>query len=44
MRVTVELPLPAGSIELPATVVSTNVTGNLRRENLPRGMGVRFET
>jgi PilZ domain len=43
IRVTVELPLPAGSIELPAMVVSTNVTGNLRRENLPRGMGVRFE-
>ena len=43
IRVTVELPLPAGTLELPATVVSTNVTGNLRRENLPRGMGVRFE-
>lgn len=44
IRVTVELPLPAGTLELPATVVSTNVTGNLRRENLPRGMGVRFES
>jgi hypothetical protein len=43
IRVTVELPLPGGTIELPATVVSTNVTGNLRRENLPRGMGVKFE-
>jgi hypothetical protein len=44
VRIEVELPLPAGAIELPATVVSTNVTGNLRRENLPRGMGVRFES
>jgi hypothetical protein len=44
VRIGVELPLPAGAIELPATVVSTNVTGNLRRENLPRGMGVRFES
>lgn len=43
VRVSVELPLPSGTLELPAVVVSTNVTGNLRRENLPRGMGVRFE-
>jgi hypothetical protein len=41
--VTVELPLPSGMLDLAGSVVSTNVTGNLRRENLPRGMGVRFE-
>lgn len=43
IKVTVEIPLPAGTLELAATVMSTNVTGNLRRENLPRGMGVRFD-
>ena len=43
VRVTVELPLPAGVLDLAAEVVSTNVTGNLRKENLPRGMGVRFD-
>jgi hypothetical protein len=43
VRVSVELPLPSGTVELPAVVVSTNVVGNLRRENLPRGMGVRFD-
>lgn len=42
-RIEVELPLSTGTLGLPATVVSTNVTGNLRRENLPRGMGVRFD-
>jgi hypothetical protein len=42
-RVSVELPLPSGMLDLAASVISTNVTGNLRRENLPRGMGVRFE-
>jgi hypothetical protein len=42
-RLTVELPLPGGTLVLPAVVVSTNVTGNLRRENLPRGMAVRFD-
>jgi hypothetical protein len=42
-KISVELPLPNGTLELTAQVVSTNVTGNLRRENLPRGMGVRFE-
>lgn len=43
VRVAIELPLPSGTVEVAAVVVSTNVTGNLRRENLPRGMGVRFE-
>ncbi len=42
-RVSVELPLPSGTLDLAASVMSTNVTGNLRRENLPRGMGVRFD-
>jgi hypothetical protein len=42
MRLAVELPLPSCVVELAAEVVSTNVTGNLRKENLPRGMGVRF--
>jgi len=44
MRVGVELPLPSCTLGLPAQVMSTNVTGNLRRENLPRGMAVRFDT
>ena len=43
VRVTLELPLPSGTVELPGVVISTNVTGNLRRENLPRGMGIRFD-
>lgn len=43
IHVAVELPLPGGTLELAAEVMSTNVTGNLRKENLPRGMGVRFE-
>ena len=42
-RIEVELPIPDESLTLAATVVSTNVTGNLKRENLPRGMGIRFE-
>jgi len=42
-RVEVEIPIPAGTLTLNATVVSTNVTGNLRRENLPRGMGIHFD-
>ena len=40
----VELPIPANPLTLSATVMSTNVTGNLRRENLPRGMGIRFDS
>ena len=43
-RIGVELPLPDCTIEVTAEVVSTNVTGNLRKENLPRGMGVRFQS
>lgn len=43
LRVGLELPLPDRTLDLVAQVVATNVTGNLRRENLPRGMAVRFE-
>jgi hypothetical protein len=42
IKVSVEMPLPWNTLELAAEVVSTNVTGNLRKENLPRGMGVKF--
>lgn len=42
-KVEVEMPFPNGPFTVAATVMSTNVTGNLRRENLPRGMGIRFD-
>jgi hypothetical protein len=42
IKIAVEMPLPWNTLEIAAEVVSTNVTGNLRKENLPRGMGVRF--
>jgi hypothetical protein len=42
IKVAVEMPLPWNTLDLEAEVVSTNVTGNLRKENLPRGMGVKF--
>lgn len=41
-HVDVELRLPAGPVRLAATVVSTNVPGNLMRPQLPLGMGVEF--
>ena len=41
-RFEVELPLPSGMLRLRAQVMLTNVAGNLKRENLPRGMGVHF--
>lgn len=41
-HVALELPLPTGTLELEAAVVSSNVPGNLQRPNLPMGMGVRF--
>lgn len=41
-HMTVRLPLPSGDLELEATVVSANVPGNLKRENLPMGMGITF--
>ena len=37
-----EVPIGAGPLRLPGTVVYTNVPGNLHRTNLPVGMGVRF--
>jgi hypothetical protein len=37
-----ELQLPNGARLLPANVLHTNVTGNLRRAQLPVGMGIRF--
>jgi uncharacterized protein (TIGR02266 family) len=42
-RITLRLPLPASTLEVEASVVTTNVPGNLQRPNLPMGMGVRFE-
>lgn len=40
--VQLELPLDRDPLRITAAVVSTNVPGNLRRPNLPLGMGVRF--
>lgn len=36
------LPLPQGELRVAGQVVMTNVPGNLARQNLPLGMGVRF--
>jgi hypothetical protein len=36
------LPLPARELRVACEVTSTNVPGNLRKRNLPIGMGVRF--
>ncbi len=41
-RMILTLPLPTGDLSLQAKVVSANVPGNLKRENLPMGMGVTF--
>ena len=38
----VTLPLPGEDLRVAGEVVSTNVPGNLRRRNLPIGMGIRF--
>jgi len=38
----VTLPLPGADLRVAGEVVSTNVPGNLRRRNLPIGMGIRF--
>ena len=38
----VTLPLPGQDLRLAGEVVLTNVPGNLRRRNLPIGMGIRF--
>jgi CheY-like chemotaxis protein len=37
------LPLPAGIVTVAGIVRNTNVPGNLRKENLPDGMGIEFE-
>lgn len=42
-KVSVELPLPAGNVTFEGRVLYTNVPGNLRRHELPIGMGVAFE-
>jgi hypothetical protein len=39
----IEIALPSGLAKGRASVVSTNVPGNLRRPRLPIGMGVRFD-
>ena len=39
----IDLPASSGTLRLPARVLMTNVPGNLIRDNLPLGMGVRFE-
>lgn len=41
-KIQVELPLTPVTAMLEAEVLSNNVVGNLYRENLPTGMGVRF--
>ncbi len=38
----VTLPLPEADLRVAGEVVTTNVPGNLRRRNLPIGMGIRF--
>ena len=40
--VAIHVPLPAGSVELPAQVLYANVPGDFDRANLPRGMALRF--
>jgi hypothetical protein len=42
-RVVVDLPMADGPVRVAARVVMTNVPGHFIRENLPVGMGVRFE-
>jgi hypothetical protein len=38
----VTLPLPEQELRVAGEVVATNVPGNLRKRNLPIGMGIRF--
>lgn len=37
------LPLPGGIVSVAGVVRNTNVPGNLRKENLPDGMGIEFQ-
>jgi len=39
----IALPLPLGEFSAAGRVILTNVTGNLERSRLPRGMGVEFQ-
>ncbi len=41
-RLQIQLPLEAGDVEIQSLVMWNNVPGNLRRPNVPVGMGVRF--
>jgi hypothetical protein len=41
-RVSVELPLPSGTLAVEAQVATTNVPGNIQKPSLPMGMGVEF--
>jgi hypothetical protein len=41
-KLELKLPLPGGPLCVRSDVVFSNVPGNLRRPNLPIGMGVRF--
>ena len=38
----ITLPLPSQELRVAGEVVLTNVPGNLRKRNLPIGMGIRF--
>ena len=40
----VELPLPLGTVQAAGRVAMTNVPGNLMKQILPVGMGVRFDS
>ena len=39
----IELRLPSATLAVMGSVVFANVSGDLRRPNLPVGMGVRFK-
>ena len=41
-RITLTIEFPDGATAIPATVVFSNVPGNLQKPNLPLGMGVKF--
>lgn len=41
-QLAIELPLPSGQLDVLGKVVYTNVPGNLHRNQLPDGMGIRF--
>jgi hypothetical protein len=41
-HIRLEIPLPSGTVTLAAQVITTNVPGNIEKNNLPMGMGLRF--